>query len=203
MIDLRLNSLVHGSEQLVEKVYYINGQRGSRKMICGDYSYVCASVHGNRKYWICAKQRSKNCRARIVTDLEEVQFFAKNLNHNHNADHGETTSKRPRRRKTAHSNHERFLKPLTLSSLWSSFDEDTDIPDVVVHDSPSNVVQSINTVNCSALKENVFNQTHYGKNADVNNVLNNYANGKDVICKDNASNSTDYNGKYNLLIFKN
>ncbi|XP_053697225.1 modifier of mdg4-like isoform X8 [Sabethes cyaneus] len=65
---------------------YITGQRGAPKILYSGFSYVCAKHIKNRKYWICAKQRSKNCKARIITDSEDKLFITKNLTHNHMPD---------------------------------------------------------------------------------------------------------------------
>lgn len=67
-------------------IQYVEGQRGSRKMVCGGYSYICAKVKKGRKYWVCAKQRSRNCKARLITDVEEIKFYTRNLLHNHAMD---------------------------------------------------------------------------------------------------------------------
>ncbi|XP_055850827.1 uncharacterized protein LOC129915353 [Episyrphus balteatus] len=64
-------------------VQYETGQRGSRKMIYSGHGYICAKIQNNRKYWVCAKQRSKNCKARLVTDIGETQFNVRNMEHTH------------------------------------------------------------------------------------------------------------------------
>lgn len=69
-----------------DTITYGTGQRGSRKMICNGYSYICAKVKKGRKYWVCAKQRSKNCKARLITDEEEEEFCVRNVVHNHVTD---------------------------------------------------------------------------------------------------------------------
>lgn len=55
-------------------------------MVCGGYSYICANIKRGRKYWVCAKQRSKNCKARLITDMDEVEFNSRNITHNHASD---------------------------------------------------------------------------------------------------------------------
>ncbi|XP_055616844.1 modifier of mdg4-like isoform X12 [Toxorhynchites rutilus septentrionalis] len=65
---------------------YVTGQRGAPKIVFGEFSYVCAKHLKNRKYWICAKQRSRNCKARLITDSEDKMFIARNINHNHPPD---------------------------------------------------------------------------------------------------------------------
>uniref|UniRef100_A0A1A9WMN8 FLYWCH-type domain-containing protein n=1 Tax=Glossina brevipalpis TaxID=37001 RepID=A0A1A9WMN8_9MUSC len=71
---------------IFSSIQYVKGQRGSRKMVCGGHSYICANIKKNRKYWVCAKQRSKNCKARLITDMNEVEFISRNITHNHASD---------------------------------------------------------------------------------------------------------------------
>lgn len=67
-------------------VRYVTGQRGSRKIMCEGYSYICAKINGDRKYWVCAKQRSRKCRARLITNRNETLFIRRNQEHNHNSE---------------------------------------------------------------------------------------------------------------------
>lgn len=66
-----------------QRIDYVYGQRGARKILCDGYTYICAKTNNSRKYWVCAKQRSRNCRARIITDLAESLFLHRNACHNH------------------------------------------------------------------------------------------------------------------------
>lgn len=68
-------------------VQYVMGQRGSRKIFHEGYTYFCAKTHFNRKYWVCAKQRSRNCKARVITDANESFYLCRNQQHNHEPDH--------------------------------------------------------------------------------------------------------------------
>lgn len=68
------------------EIRYVTGQRGSRKIVCGGYSYICAKINGDRKYWVCAKQRSRNCKARLITNAEETLFIRRNQQHNHDSE---------------------------------------------------------------------------------------------------------------------
>ncbi|XP_059220137.1 uncharacterized protein LOC131995386 [Stomoxys calcitrans] len=83
--DLFLLNYLAGNK-IFESINYVKGQRGSRKMVCGGFSYICAKIKKGRKYWVCSKQRSRNCKARIITDLEEAEFYTRNLTHNHGED---------------------------------------------------------------------------------------------------------------------
>lgn len=74
---------MYNCDYLPEIVQYERGQRGAKKLIYCGHAYVCAKVKKLRKYWICAKQRSKNCKARIVTNLDESQFSMRNMTHTH------------------------------------------------------------------------------------------------------------------------
>lgn len=64
-------------------IHFITGQRGARKIFCGGFSYICAKTCSKRKYWACAKQRSRNCRARLITNIEETMFLRRSQLHNH------------------------------------------------------------------------------------------------------------------------
>lgn len=68
-------------------IHYVTGQRGARKIVCGGFSYICAKINGDRKYWVCAKQRSRNCKARLITNGDETIFIRRNQSHNHNSEH--------------------------------------------------------------------------------------------------------------------
>lgn len=67
-------------------VHYVTGQRGSRKIVFEGYSYICAKTNGDRKYWVCAKQRSRKCKARLITNANETLFIRRNQEHNHNSE---------------------------------------------------------------------------------------------------------------------
>lgn len=73
---------MHGDEH-DRTIHYVTGQRGNRKIFCGGFSYICAKISKNRKYWVCAKQRSRNCKARLITDADETFFLKRNQNHTH------------------------------------------------------------------------------------------------------------------------
>lgn len=64
-------------------VHFVTGQRGARKICCDGFSYICAKSSKNRKYWVCAKQRSRNCKARLITDADETVFVLRNQQHIH------------------------------------------------------------------------------------------------------------------------
>lgn len=76
-----------------DEITYVIGQRGSRKIVCGGHSYICAKVNGDRKYWVCAKQRSKNCKARLITNKDETNLVIRNEQHNHQSEHSTSRSK--------------------------------------------------------------------------------------------------------------
>lgn len=72
-----------GGDENDRTIHYVTGQRGNRKIFCGGFSYICAKISKNRKYWVCAKQRSRNCKARLITDADETFFLTRNQNHTH------------------------------------------------------------------------------------------------------------------------
>lgn len=74
-------------------IHYVTGQRGARKIVCGGFSYICAKINGDRKYWVCAKQRSRNCKARLITNADETIFIRRNQSHNHNSEQSTTRSR--------------------------------------------------------------------------------------------------------------
>lgn len=65
---------------------YVTGQRGNRKISCDGYTYICAKTIKNRKYWVCSKQRSRCCKARMITNLNETFFIKRNTIHSHGPD---------------------------------------------------------------------------------------------------------------------
>lgn len=67
-------------------IHYVTGQRGSRKIVCDGFSYICAKINRDRKYWVCAKQRSRNCKARLITNADETLFIQRNQYHNHKSE---------------------------------------------------------------------------------------------------------------------
>lgn len=68
------------------------GQRGRPKLLFGGFSFICAKHLDNKKYWVCAKQRSRKCRARIVTDGLGTTIKRTNLTHNHPDELSKATS---------------------------------------------------------------------------------------------------------------
>lgn len=81
------NASPDGKDEKNCDIHYVTGQRGSRKIVCGGFSYICAKVNGDRKYWVCAKQRSRNCKARLITNGNETMFIRRNQSHNHHSEH--------------------------------------------------------------------------------------------------------------------
>jgi hypothetical protein len=71
---------------------FVMGQRGSPKMLFDGFSYICAKQCNDRKYWVCGKQRSKNCKARLVTDKDGSLQVSKNVYHNHAPESNPTTA---------------------------------------------------------------------------------------------------------------
>ncbi|XP_037029126.1 modifier of mdg4 isoform X32 [Bradysia coprophila] len=68
-----------------QSIQYVVGQRGGRKLSCDGFTYICAKVIKQRKYWVCAKQRSRSCKARLITDIDERFLIIRNGSHNHPA----------------------------------------------------------------------------------------------------------------------
>lgn len=62
---------------------FITGQRGAPKILYDGFSYICAKQCNDRKYWVCAKQRSRNCKARLITARNGRLEVSKNVYHNH------------------------------------------------------------------------------------------------------------------------
>lgn len=74
---------IDGGEPMDTTVHFVTGQRGARKIYCDGFSYICAKSSKKRKYWVCAKQRSRNCKARLITDADETVFIRRNQEHIH------------------------------------------------------------------------------------------------------------------------
>uniref|UniRef100_A0A1L8DCL6 BTB domain-containing protein n=1 Tax=Nyssomyia neivai TaxID=330878 RepID=A0A1L8DCL6_9DIPT len=62
---------------------YVVGQRGTPKILYEGFTYICTKTIKNRKYWVCSKQRSRGCKARIITDYEETELITRNSRHTH------------------------------------------------------------------------------------------------------------------------
>ncbi|XP_055704650.1 modifier of mdg4-like isoform X35 [Phlebotomus papatasi] len=62
---------------------YVVGQRGTPKILYEGFTYICTKSIKNRKYWVCSKQRSRGCRARIITDYDETELITRNSHHTH------------------------------------------------------------------------------------------------------------------------
>lgn len=71
------------AETVDNTVHFVPGQRGARKIYCDGFTYICAKTSKKRKYWVCAKQRSRNCKARLITDADETVFVRRNQQHIH------------------------------------------------------------------------------------------------------------------------
>lgn len=65
------------------EITFVAGQRGSRKIMCDGYTFICAKTKHQRKYWVCGKQRSRNCKARLITDVDETMFLLRQSVHTH------------------------------------------------------------------------------------------------------------------------
>lgn len=65
------------------KYSFVTGQRGAPKILYQGFSYICAKICNERKYWVCAKQRSRNCKARLITGQNGRLEVSKNVCHNH------------------------------------------------------------------------------------------------------------------------
>lgn len=74
---------VEAHEAVDNTVHFVTGQRGARKIYCDGFSYICAKISKKKKYWVCAKQRSRNCKARLITDADETVFVRRNQQHVH------------------------------------------------------------------------------------------------------------------------
>lgn len=70
----------------------MKGQRGAPKMLYDGYSYICAKQCNDKKYWVCGKQRSKNCKARLISGKEGRLQVSRNVYHNHPPE-SETTAR--------------------------------------------------------------------------------------------------------------
>lgn len=62
---------------------FVTGQRGAPKILYDGFSYICAKHCNERKYWVCAKQRSRNCKARLITGRDGNLEVSRNVYHNH------------------------------------------------------------------------------------------------------------------------
>lgn len=64
-------------------VRVVIGQRGRPKIIYHGFSYCCAKIIKNRAYWVCSKEKSKKCKARLISDTYKGELMVKYNIHNH------------------------------------------------------------------------------------------------------------------------
>lgn len=93
ILEYRIVSLEKGSvwainpptsAEQTKNYSFVKGQRGAPKMIYDGYSYICAKQINEKKYWVCGKQRSKKCKARLISDKDGKLQVTKNaIYHNH------------------------------------------------------------------------------------------------------------------------
>lgn len=74
---------------------FVTGQRGAQKILYDGFTYICAKIFNDRRYWVCAKQRSRNCKARlIITKLGSLEV-SRNVFHNHGPEVEASRARKP------------------------------------------------------------------------------------------------------------
>uniref|UniRef100_A0A182IYE6 FLYWCH-type domain-containing protein n=1 Tax=Anopheles atroparvus TaxID=41427 RepID=A0A182IYE6_ANOAO len=59
------------------------GSKGRPKLVLDGYSFFRNNSNNNKTYWLCSKNRTIKCRARIITIDECSGMILKNQTHNH------------------------------------------------------------------------------------------------------------------------
>ncbi|KAL7020383.1 hypothetical protein ACKWTF_011497 [Chironomus riparius] len=94
-IDWKKNSAVEKKEILNEtevifdtsEIQFIPGQRGSKLLSFGGYTFVKNRATEGRSYWLCSKKYTTKCHARVITELTKVApddstFYLSVVSHN-------------------------------------------------------------------------------------------------------------------------
>ncbi|XP_063705194.1 modifier of mdg4-like isoform X21 [Culicoides brevitarsis] len=63
----------------------INGSKGKPKLVHNGFSYFQNNSYLGNTYWLCSKNRSLKCKARIIQNQQNM-FFVKNSQHCHDRD---------------------------------------------------------------------------------------------------------------------
>lgn len=59
------------------------GQRGKLQIMHDGYTYCCAKLIRDRGYWVCSKEKSRKCRARLISDNSTGSLKIKKSDHTH------------------------------------------------------------------------------------------------------------------------
>uniref|UniRef100_A0A2M4CV37 FLYWCH-type domain-containing protein n=2 Tax=Anopheles darlingi TaxID=43151 RepID=A0A2M4CV37_ANODA len=59
------------------------GTKGRPKLVMGGYAFFRNNCARNKTYWLCSKNRTIKCKARIITLDGSAGMILKNQNHNH------------------------------------------------------------------------------------------------------------------------
>lgn len=62
---------------------FVCGQRGSIKLVYGNYQYTKSYTASGSTTWVCAKKNTKKCKARIKLNTKENSFDIIQYIHNH------------------------------------------------------------------------------------------------------------------------
>lgn len=70
-------------QQHVHLLRFVRGNKGNPKMLYNGYAYFKNNARDAKTYWLCARNRSQKCKARIITLDGSRELVLKNQWHNH------------------------------------------------------------------------------------------------------------------------
>lgn len=59
------------------------GQRGKPQILFNGFTYCCAKLIRDRGYWVCSREKSRKCRARLISDSSTGLINVKKTEHTH------------------------------------------------------------------------------------------------------------------------
>lgn len=62
------------------------GQRGKPQILHSGFTYCCAKLIRDRGYWVCSREKSRKCRARLISDGRTGVLKVKRAEHTHEPD---------------------------------------------------------------------------------------------------------------------
>lgn len=69
------------------------GQRGKPQILHDGFTYCCAKLIRDRGYWVCSKEKSRKCRARLISDSGRGTLKVKNSKHTHEPEYDRQNQK--------------------------------------------------------------------------------------------------------------
>lgn len=65
------------------RLRFVRGSKGKPKMLLNGYAYFRNNAYDDKTYWLCSRNRSLKCKARLITLHSKRELIVKNQRHNH------------------------------------------------------------------------------------------------------------------------